>query len=526
MEQFDELLKVALLGTERQAPSLRGSDDALGETLEALPREPPEAQVLSAAAVLSLYARAGHKGKADGTDAVQVCPQDASPRMSSKAGQFLARMLGGERREALGEFLLETNKRRQRVPEELLPGLLGEARAQSALRELALGVLGERGRWLVSQNPEWQFAAGDVQDEGTWHTGGKAARLAVLRHWRTTDAIKARHQLAATWAQEVAEDRVEFLRSFDIALSPEDEEFLEKALDDRSKEVRRIAAGLLSRLNDSKLSQRMWERVRGLVQFKDGKKPKVDVILPETLEKIAERDGIEPKAPGNWVGQKAWWVYQMVAAVPPNRWTQEWGKGPDQILEALGKKGEWRELLLEAWVRATQRSGDNAWAEALWARPLPTTIERGERDLWTGLMRALPAGRREKRVAEKIEELCEGKGDFELAHRLIQAYRWPWSAELGRTVLKMIQRRIGHASGAGDWYLRMVMKEVAYRIPVELLPQVLAGWPAQDSATDSWRSAVEDFIGTVQFRHDMLAAVAEGKPEARNQNPESNPNTE
>ena len=125
------------------------------------------------------------------------------------------------------------------------------------------------------------------------------------------------------------------------------------------------------------------------------------------------------------------------------------GKSADQILEVLGKKGEWRKRCWRCWSCATQRSGDADWAAALWARPLPATIERGQQDLWTGLMRALPDKQREKKVAEKIEALCEGNADFELAQRLIEAYAWPWKASLGRSVLKLIQRRIAHATAGG-----------------------------------------------------------------------------
>src|SRR5262249_7482507 len=154
----------------------------------------------------------------------------------------------------------------KRAPEELLPSLFELGRMRGELRETILPVLGARGRWLAAQNPGWEYAAGK-SDETVWETGSREQRLAFLAGLRKRGAAQARELLASTWAQESPKDRADFLAALENGLSLDDEAFLESALDDRRKEVRRAAADLLARLPESGLCQRMFERARPLLTF-------------------------------------------------------------------------------------------------------------------------------------------------------------------------------------------------------------------------------------------------------------------
>src|SRR5262249_24550712 len=141
-----------------------------------------------------------------------------------------------------------------------------------------------------------------------WEIGDRAARLTLLHEARKTVPDLARELLAATWAGEKADDRATFLGTFEAGLSMADEPFLEGVLDDRSKEVRRAAAPLLTRLPDSRLAGRMFERVRPLLTWVGGTKPRmlglrqgqparIEMTLPAACDKAMIRDGVEPKPP-------------------------------------------------------------------------------------------------------------------------------------------------------------------------------------------------------------------------------------
>ena len=155
-------------------------------------------------------------------------------------------MLSDEFRELLPEWLAALAAVNKRVPEELLPSLLAHGKSNDALREAINQVIGVRGVWLAAQNSDWDFVIGKL-DESVWETGSRLQRLALLEKLRASDSARARELVAETWSEEKPEDRAAFLTTFITGLSLADEPFLEAALDDRRKEVRKAAADLLAR---------------------------------------------------------------------------------------------------------------------------------------------------------------------------------------------------------------------------------------------------------------------------------------
>ena len=247
-------MTAALVGTERQAVAVPVGDGALGALLARVAAAEPDAALLRVGAVLALYERAGWVPPTDPTPGPEAAPPDTQPRVNARAGQHLATMLSGQYDAVLGEWLAAAGTGGWRVPEELLPDLLELGRANPTLRSALGPVLGERGRWLAAQNPDWAYvstreaveAALDI--DTLWVTNVRGMRLSLLGQLRAADPDGARERVAGTWGEESAEDRVSFLAAFRTGLSMSDEPFLEAALDDRRKEVRLAAADLLARL--------------------------------------------------------------------------------------------------------------------------------------------------------------------------------------------------------------------------------------------------------------------------------------
>ncbi|MGI8809238.1 MAG: DUF5691 domain-containing protein [Acidimicrobiales bacterium] len=352
---WDELVAGALVGTARRPPVLPAADPgtALGGALAAIDLGDPEGAVLRAGAVAGLYRLAGIRLPVDTRPLPPASPPEVRPHCSEAAAVRLDVMLAGRFRPVLEEWLGLVAAAGRLVPPDRLPGLLQVASTNPGLRPPAVEVIGERGRWLAGMNPPLAWAAGgtDLDDTGTWSTGTAAARRLLLGRLRATDAAGARALVASTWATETPEDRAAFLAVLAIGLSMDDEPFLEVALDDRRKEVRQAAAGLLWRLPESRLAGRMAERARPLVRIS---RRKVETILPDQVDDAMVRDGVVVRPPAG-VGERAWWFHQLVAATPLMTWTATPAPPVDRA----------DPLLRQAWAAAAARQHDEAWALAL-----------------------------------------------------------------------------------------------------------------------------------------------------------------
>jgi hypothetical protein len=288
-----------------------------------------------------------------------------------------------------------------------------------------------------------------------------------------------------------------------------DEPFLERALDDRSKEVRRGAAELLERLPESRRAARMLERALPLLAWMPAEKPRMlglrqgqkahlKITLPEACDPAMQRDGVEPKPPPDRrdMGEKAWWLFQILRAIPPATWLRKFDLGPAELIAAT-EKNEWQALLHEAWGAAASTFGDAAWAEAL-LQSEPRQIE---------LLDALAPARQEALLLTML------RGDITPLHKhpvlqLLRRTRHAWSAELTRAVLGAVRRHMRAANAGNDYQLRgAITEDFARRMPPAMLDEIAAGWPDSQDARDRWQGVIDQLLISLQFRRDMLAAL-------------------
>ena len=513
MNSWDELLKAALLGTERQRPAAPAADGALAGVLSTIPTDPPDCALLSTAAALGAYRRAGEVPPRDeSARAPTRSPGDDLPQVSWRAAQHLHAMLTGTHPELMSEWLIAAGTAGRRAADLALPRLLETARTRHELREPLAPVLGKRGQWLAAQNPDWVYAAGAAGGDPAdateaWQTGQRGARLAVLLRLRQEDPARARSMLESTWAQEPAEDRAKFLGAFAPGLSAADEAFLEAALDDRSKDVRRTGAGLLARLSGSQFVRRMTARAEPLLAWKAGRKPRVDVTLPAPPDKAAERDGVDAKSPDPRVGQKQWWLRQIVSAVPPATWAKRWGASPADVVAAV-RKSEFETVLVSAWAQAAARAADATWAEPILATELATVLEHSGEQVVAELVAALPDVRREAVVFDHISADAGGDEDPVL-HHLLRSHGGAWSGRLARAVVERVRTMIRRPArgGGGYWTGATLLSEAALHVPPSMLDELSKGWPEDGKEWDRWKGSVDEFLAKLQFRRDMLEEV-------------------
>ncbi|MFD6285776.1 DUF5691 domain-containing protein [Streptomyces sp. NPDC060205] len=465
---WEELVTVALLGTTRRTPS--------GLTSR---RDAPTA-LLDAAAVETVRRRAGMR---PGRAAARIEPaaKDPRPALPPAAARRLTMLLAdrpgagssGRRgtapdlMELLPQWLATANRQGFAAPPQALPALLDAARGRTDIRPAVLTFAGPRALWLARLNADWRFALRAAPGGGAllpgpdepermsalWEEGLFAERVALLAAVRARDAGAARNLLAGTWASERAEDRLMFLDSLRTGLCAADEPFLERALADRSRNVRATAAELLSALPGSALAGRMAERAGSCVAVdRTHAAPTIAVEAPHECDPGMERDGVVAKAPAGR-GERSWWLGQLVEAAPLDTWSRRLGGRTPEEIVALPVADDWQDELHAAWCRAAVRQQDPSWSRALLGTPAapeaggPGAVSLAERAKLLGTLDA--------------EERAGWVAGFIAAHGLSEAFQLlgvcavPWAGPLGRAVVDALN--IARDAGSYPWSFSGVM---------------------------------------------------------------------
>jgi hypothetical protein len=511
----------ALLGTDRAPLTVSATDGSLGAACRLLAGDGTDASatLLRVAAAARAYRRCGWTPPSAAKPLPAPCSPDDRPACSAAAASLLRRILQGEHPALLLSWLALARQHGVRAPADALPGLLDLARGDPPLRSLVRAAGGTRAVWLAGFNDDWSYAR-TVDDPdalaATWETGTGAARLGALQQLRCMDAERARVLVEASWAQESPTDRVGFVAALIEGLSSADEPFLERALDDKRKDVRQQAAAVLARLPSSALVARMIGRAKRFVSLGATailRRARVDVALPETADAAMIRDGVNPKPPvGTAIGERAWWLAQIIAAVPPSTWTSAWPIDADTLVRAMDGH-EWREPVVAGWLTATERFGDADWARALWDNEAVARIEPtwGAPSLEHVFVNVLPPEHVDAELRQAVAASPDAlRGPSRVLIALL-AWRSVWSDALARAIARRLREYAepGRVAFAGEFGLRAVLDRCAHAVPVSAISAFLDGWPEQSDVWPAWASAVDALTSVLRFRHDLHLAFTE-----------------
>ena len=510
MQAWDDILATAVVGTDQRKFKPAAREDDLGRLLAQINDKDREGFLLTAASVIALYRTAGVAPPVDTQPADEVCAPDEMSRASVRSGQHLWSMLNGEFSDLLPEWLAALKKAGKRVPEEYLAPLLLYAANEFSLHSMIADVVGQRGRWLAAQNPDWHYALRSDENE-VWETGSREQRLRLLENLRGVDPTKARELLATTWSQEAAKDRIVFLEKLSTGVSSADEEFLNEAFQDRSIEVRRMARTLLSRLPNSNFSRRLQEIAKQLLTFKKPLigKARIEVVMPEDPIAWFKENGIEidnpPKNATRSVGPKAWSLKELISLIPVTHWSGLWQKAPLEIIRA-GDESEWRESFILGFLNAAHRDRDPDWLEAL----VKFTSTDQEQPQLIELAAYLPPARLEALILQAFKSERSELVDGHPAFQLLKVNRNAWSDQLSRAVISSVKRRINQGKdNIGDWQTKAVLKQFAHHVSPALYDELASGWPTESDSWPGWAKAVDAFQSLLAFRRDMHQAITE-----------------
>ena len=372
------LLKKAMLGTDkahRVEEMLGGRIDALESLTENLATESPSWQLLLKAGCYAVAERAGYLPETIVDDLPEVSADETRPEMSRALAEVMRTIMKEYADEPFVSlyFLKRLAESGMRFPFEMLPVFLELAAQRKRFKEQATvlqPLFGNRGCWLAGQNENWQWlldtANADATDikqcETLWLEGTFAQREAALRQIRRLDPAKSRELLAETWKNEKPEHREKFLQVLESDLCGDDIPFLEEAAKDRSKSVKQSAMLFLGRLPDSDYAKNALARVEPMIV---SAKKRLEIAPPDEFTKAMKADGIDEKPPKG-IGQRAWWLSQSIACVPPGYWETRFEMRPAELLQTLCKDDFFLPLLHGLTVAALRFDDCDHWLEALW----------------------------------------------------------------------------------------------------------------------------------------------------------------
>lgn len=464
MTLWNDLTTAALLGSGRGAAPIH----LPGRLNELLTGVEAEDRLLRAAGILAVADLAALTPIATAEPLpTPAPPETVTPATDPKLTGLLSRWINDGQLLLLAEACRLLATAGQCLPPRLLPSALELGRKSVALREPLRQALGQRGAWLAGQNPDWAFAAlagAEPLEPRLWDEGDAEQRAAFLRRLRTTDPAEARRLLEAAFPSELAKTRATLLPALGEGLQADDEPLLAATLaNDRGKEVRQLAAVLLSRLPTSDFAQRMIARLDSCVRNERKLLRTVTVIEPPpAFAPDWKTDALEEQPPaGVKLGERAWWLRQLVGYTPLGWWEEKLALNPTDIL-AIAAKSEWKTALLAGFRTAlSQQPGHPAWTLAL--------LERGGFSHQDAAQLAMTLDRADTDTV--LQQILAATDDAGLAAQLIETADFIWSVALWRAAEQKLPLWLAQQ----DWRFRQALPLLAHRVPPTALLADLTG---------------------------------------------------
>jgi hypothetical protein len=482
-----ELLAAALVGTNRRPWA-------------------GDSSLLDTAAVALARRRAGVL-PGSGDPPVAAAPAETTVPLPGPAGQRLMRILGESvpggaqlAQELLSQWLEVARELGGHVPPIALPALLDAGRRNSIIRPALAQVAGRRGSWLAGLRDEWRWLRDEVPAPASgvafdWHTGSSGERLGHLAALRRREPARARELVESTWSEDSSDDRARFVTALATGLSADDDPFLERALDDRRKEVREAAIELLRRLPGSSLRSRMAERARAAVRRERRTigSDRLIVTPPEQLDPTLRRDGVA-STPARGIGVSAWLLEEIVAGAPLDTWADA------ATMLRLVRGNDWESPLLHGWAKAAVAQDDVAWATVLINEVSGTLRESVRWDLHL----VLPPAELGRLAADALRR------EDPMANRLLAIHPGRWPDELSVAVLETIAHRA--RNDRHSWQLGELCRAAAVAMPPAYADLVgrLALQLDQEPADASRVRPVADLARALAFRQEMFEELRQG----------------
>ncbi|KXP01457.1 DUF5691 domain-containing protein [Tsukamurella pseudospumae] len=372
-EHWPATVSAALLGTGTRRTERTGADPVISGALARVPADaPPNILVLHTAALTATALNAEGAAPIRGLTPLPAADEDPRPPMPrALAGTVVSALRYPDSETWCLGRVAEAGLR---APTDLIPRLLRFTAERPGAAAPVSTLVGPRGAWLAAAAPSIGARLdGDRPDPADWEDGSDEARARYVRSVRRTDPAAATELVDAAWKDTRVAGRAALLRALAvIPAGPGDDALLERALDDRSKEVRAAAQEALAGGVGTSYHRRMRDRAREHVSLSRGLLGglKLTVRTPDGLDAADTRDGIVGHRSGMGRTWRRQWADQITAALPLADWEDLLGAAPSDLVTARDDRDD----LLPGWIAAAARRPDPRWTAALASTGAPGAL--------------------------------------------------------------------------------------------------------------------------------------------------------
>ncbi len=494
----DDILRRAIIGTSRSPAKTSAAGLDLPETAS------PAKNLLSLAAAEARARRAGHLFLKKEALEPLVLEEESLAPCPPAAARMLRQILGGSHMPALPEFLRLAVLHKKALPPACLPTIIFLFFEKKLDWPSLHPALGERGRWLAAQHPDWKNLL--FQNEPTtadfWE-GKLPERLLFLKKLRSENPDEARALLQKTWGEEPWEHRAQFVAALETGLSAADEPFLEAAISDKRKEVRRQAIRLAGRVEGGRFAAQLFRLAADSVVF-EKKTGKIEAFLNRDSPNAAILQVLESSAAPKIAALDHAVLMEILAAVRPENWEVHFAEGPEKLVRLFDEAG----IVLPVMEAARSFSSQN-WLAALldfWAKEPGRPAWNSP--VWAEVLAELPPEVFDRKIGQAFSDrhfLLENNSPLLVA--LVCTGHF-WSERFTVALFRHVHFWLGHQSELAwnAFYLHDFFQKTIWRAEPRAVGELRETWHTPPRYSPISPLAMEQIWGVLDFRNRLRAA--------------------
>jgi len=448
MNHWDQLVKTALLGTEKSEFDLKTLPDAIREYTDHFPEKDPESRFYTAASLVYLYEKAGQLPENTPIPLLDPAPDETEMVCPTAVERLLVTLLSEQNRQVnlLAYCFQQIARKHWVLPYTQLTAIfnLSIGPGFKSLQPFLHPIYGNRGAWLVNLNPSWKVSTDQI-----WETGTQVERRKWLIALRLENPTQFLTILKTTIEQERnARERKEWIRVLNGQLSSEELHFIQDLYEQLPspkehdkpivQETRRLLTEILLSAPHSVLSNDVAAKLERYVLLQKrilGMRAKIvieipaqpdDFLCPEIMVQLFGFEAVSP-TPGLTITE--FWFCELARCLHPFLWETVFKDRPwSEILGAFAKSNALHsgsklpllQHIAHALARTLYRKGILAYVQ-----------EYGVDEANYFMLNALHNDELEKMVMNQSQGILP-----DYLKEVLQRPNWTWSKPFSRFVLQ------------------------------------------------------------------------------------------